>query len=42
MRRGMPVLDFGSQYIQFIARRLRELGVYTEILPFDEPLAETK
>ena len=35
MHASVPVLDFGSQTAQLIVRRVRELGVYSELLPHD-------
>ncbi len=36
------ILDFGAQYTQLIARRVRELGVYCEIHPYDMSDAEVR
>jgi GMP synthase (glutamine-hydrolysing) len=36
----VAILDFGSQFAQLIARRVRELNVYSELLPHDTPLAD--
>src|SRR5579885_3113226 len=34
---SVVILDFGSQYSMLIARRVRECGVYCELLPHDAP-----
>ncbi len=31
----VAILDFGSKYVQLIARRIRECGIYSEILPYN-------
>ena len=36
-RSGIAILDFGSQYTQLIARRVREAHVYCELFPWDAP-----
>lgn len=36
MQHNVLILDFGSQYTQLIARRVRELNIFCEILPFNQ------
>ena len=37
MQNSIAILDFGSQYAQIIARRVREANVYCELFPWDAP-----
>ena len=37
---SIAILDFGSQYAQIIARRVREAQVYCELFPWDAPMAK--
>lgn len=40
MTASIAILDFGSQFAQLIARRVREQNIYCELFPFDAPAAQ--
>src|SRR5688572_18270430 len=42
MKGGIAVLDFGSQYTQLIAKRLRKMGIFAELFPYNVSIQKLK